>query len=130
MRISARNIHKGTIVDVKKGQTTAHVLIDVGGAVVTASITNESVDELADLTRHRLVIGECGTGRIFDVVVDRRAEELGGLTSRVHARQATFRWFGRRRRFELVAAADDLLERERAWERARIEDDDFVALFG
>lgn len=46
MRISARNILKGTIVDVKKGQTTAHVLIDVGGAVVTASITNESVDEL------------------------------------------------------------------------------------
>jgi molybdopterin-binding protein len=46
MRISARNILKGTIVDVKKGQTTAHVLINVGGAVVTASITNESVDEL------------------------------------------------------------------------------------
>jgi molybdopterin-binding protein len=31
---------------VKKGQTTAHVLIDVGGVVVTASITNESVDDL------------------------------------------------------------------------------------
>jgi molybdopterin-binding protein len=46
MRISARNILKGTIVEVKKGQTTAHVLIDVGGAIVTASITNESVDEL------------------------------------------------------------------------------------
>jgi molybdopterin-binding protein len=46
MRISARNILKGTIVEVKKGQTTAHVMIDVGGAIVTASITNESVDEL------------------------------------------------------------------------------------
>jgi molybdopterin-binding protein len=46
MRISARNILKGTIVDVKKGQTTAHVMIDVGGTIVTASITNESVDEL------------------------------------------------------------------------------------
>jgi len=46
MRISARNILKGTIVEVTKGQTTAHVRIDVGGAVVTASITNESVDEL------------------------------------------------------------------------------------
>ena len=46
MRISARNILKGKIVEVKKGQTTAHVTIDVGGAIVTASITNESVDEL------------------------------------------------------------------------------------
>ena len=46
MRISARNILKGKIVDVVKGQTTAHVTIDVGGAIVTASITNESVDDL------------------------------------------------------------------------------------
>ncbi|HET6320954.1 MAG TPA: TOBE domain-containing protein [Hyphomicrobium sp.] len=46
MRISARNILKGKIVEITKGQTTAHVRIDVGGAVVTASITNESVDDL------------------------------------------------------------------------------------
>jgi molybdopterin-binding protein len=46
MRISARNILKGKIVDVVKGQTTAHVTIDIGGSIVTASITNESVDEL------------------------------------------------------------------------------------
>jgi molybdopterin-binding protein len=46
MKLSARNILKGKIVEVKKGQTTAHVLIDVGGVVVTASITNESVDDL------------------------------------------------------------------------------------
>jgi molybdopterin-binding protein len=46
MRISARNILKGKIVEVEKGQTTAHVMIDVGGAILTASITNESVDEL------------------------------------------------------------------------------------
>jgi molybdopterin-binding protein len=47
MRISARNILKGKIVEVKKGQTTAHVMIDVGGGtIVTASITNESVDDL------------------------------------------------------------------------------------
>ena len=46
MKISARNRLKGTIVEVTKGQTTAHVRIDVGGAVVTASITNEAVDEL------------------------------------------------------------------------------------
>ncbi|HEX4553872.1 MAG TPA: molybdopterin-binding protein [Xanthobacteraceae bacterium] len=46
MKISARNRLKGTIVEVTKGQTTAHVRIDIGGVVVTASITNESVDEL------------------------------------------------------------------------------------
>jgi len=46
MKISARNILKGKIVDVVKGQTTAHVSIDIGGAVVMASITNEAVDEL------------------------------------------------------------------------------------
>jgi len=46
MKLSARNILPGTIVEVKKGQTTAHVRIAVGGAVITASITNEAVDEL------------------------------------------------------------------------------------
>lgn len=46
MKISARNRLKGTIVEVTKGATTAHVRIDVGGSVVTASITNEAVDEL------------------------------------------------------------------------------------
>jgi molybdopterin-binding protein len=46
VKLSARNVIKGKIVEVKKGQTTAHVRIDIGGTVVTASITNESVDEL------------------------------------------------------------------------------------
>ena len=46
MKLSARNSLKGTIVEVKKGQTTAHVRIDIGGTVVTASITNEAVDDL------------------------------------------------------------------------------------
>ena len=46
MKISARNVLKGTVIDVKKGATTAHVRIDVKGAIVTASITNESVDDL------------------------------------------------------------------------------------
>ena len=46
MKLSARNIVKGTIEEVHKGQTTAHVRIDIGGTVVTASITNEAVDEL------------------------------------------------------------------------------------
>jgi len=46
MKLSARNMLKGKIVEVKKGQTTAHVRIDVGGSIVTASITNEAVDDL------------------------------------------------------------------------------------
>ena len=47
MRLSARNQLKGRIVEVTKGQTTAHVRIDIGGGViVTASVTNEAVDEL------------------------------------------------------------------------------------
>ncbi|HEY1542471.1 MAG TPA: TOBE domain-containing protein [Xanthobacteraceae bacterium] len=47
MKLSARNVLKGTIVEVTKGQTTAHVRLDIGGGnVITASITNESVDEL------------------------------------------------------------------------------------
>ena len=54
MKLSARNIIKGKIVEVKKGQTTAHVRIDIGGAVVTSSITNEAVDEL------RLQTGQVG----------------------------------------------------------------------
>jgi molybdopterin-binding protein len=46
MKISARNLLKGKIVDVTKGATTAHVRIDVGGVIVTSSITNAAVDEL------------------------------------------------------------------------------------
>lgn len=47
MRISARNMFKGTIVEVTKGTTTAHVKIDIGGGtVITSSITNQSVDDL------------------------------------------------------------------------------------
>ncbi len=46
MKISARNKLKGKITKVIKGATTSHVLIDVNGATVTASITNESVEDL------------------------------------------------------------------------------------
>jgi molybdopterin-binding protein len=46
MQISARNQLKGRIIEVKKGTTTAHVRIDIGGQIVTAAITNESVDSL------------------------------------------------------------------------------------
>jgi molybdopterin-binding protein len=47
MKLSARNVLTGKVVDVKKGQTTAHVRIDIGGSMITASITNEAVDDLA-----------------------------------------------------------------------------------
>jgi molybdopterin-binding protein len=48
MKLSARNQLKGTIVDVVKGATTSHVRVDIGGGViVTSSITNEAVADLA-----------------------------------------------------------------------------------
>lgn len=44
--LSARNLLKGKITEVKRGATTTHVYIDIGGQILTASITNESADEL------------------------------------------------------------------------------------
>ena len=46
MKLSARNVLQGRIVEITKGATTAHVKIDVGGTVVTSSITNQAVDDL------------------------------------------------------------------------------------
>jgi molybdopterin-binding protein len=47
MKISARNVLKGKVVGIEKGQTTAHVRIDIGGGkIVTSSITNQAVDDL------------------------------------------------------------------------------------
>jgi molybdopterin-binding protein len=47
MRLSARNVVLGTIKNVKKGATTSHVLLEIGGGkVIAASITNEAVGEL------------------------------------------------------------------------------------
>ena len=46
MKISARNVIKGVVVEVVKGATTSHVRIDIGNAVITSAITNEAVDEL------------------------------------------------------------------------------------
>ncbi|WP_036280406.1 molybdopterin-binding protein [Methylocystis sp. ATCC 49242] len=46
MKISARNAFDGVVKAVVKGSTTAHVTIDVNGLTVTASITNESVEDL------------------------------------------------------------------------------------
>ena len=46
MKISARNVLKGKITKVVKGATTSHIFIEVNGATVTSSITNEAVDDL------------------------------------------------------------------------------------
>jgi molybdopterin-binding protein len=47
MKLSARNQIRGKVTAVQKGQTTAHVRIDIGnGVVITSSITNEAVDDL------------------------------------------------------------------------------------
>jgi molybdopterin-binding protein len=47
MKLSARNVIKGNVLEVKRGQTTAHVKLDVGGGIViTSSITMAAVDEL------------------------------------------------------------------------------------
>ena len=47
MHLSARNQIKGTVRQVTKGATTAHVRVDIGGGqIVTSSITNEAIDEL------------------------------------------------------------------------------------
>ena len=57
MRLSARNQLKGTVIEMKKGATTSHVRVDIGGGkIVTASITNEAVDELSIKTRDIAVI--------------------------------------------------------------------------
>jgi molybdopterin-binding protein len=48
MKLSARNQIKGRVTTVQKGQTTGHVRIDIGnGVIVTSSITNEAIDDLA-----------------------------------------------------------------------------------
>jgi molybdopterin-binding protein len=47
VKLSARNTLSGKIVELRMGQTTSHVKIDIGGDhIITASITNEAVDEL------------------------------------------------------------------------------------
>lgn len=48
MKLSARNQLKGVICEIKKGMTTAVVKIEVRNpAVISASITNDALEELA-----------------------------------------------------------------------------------
>ncbi len=46
MRLSARNRLQGIVVEIVTGAVTSHVRLNVGGATVTSSITNEAVEEL------------------------------------------------------------------------------------
>ena len=47
MKLSARNVFEGKVVAVEKGATTAHVRIEIAaGVVITASITNDAVEDL------------------------------------------------------------------------------------
>ena len=48
MKLSARNVLKGKIIVVKKGATTARVRIAITGVtVITSTITNEAIHDLA-----------------------------------------------------------------------------------
>jgi molybdopterin-binding protein len=46
MHTSTHNLLKGTVAKVKKGEATAVVLLDLGGAIVAASLTNIAADDL------------------------------------------------------------------------------------
>ncbi len=48
MKLSARNQLPGKVVEVTKGVTTSNIRVDIGGGqIVTSSITNTAVDDLA-----------------------------------------------------------------------------------
>jgi molybdopterin-binding protein len=46
MKISARNVLAGKVLEIVTGTVTSHVKIAVGAATVTAAITNEAVVDL------------------------------------------------------------------------------------
>ena len=47
MKISARNQIRGTVVSIRPGAVNGAVKVDVGGQLVTASITEEAIADLA-----------------------------------------------------------------------------------
>jgi molybdopterin-binding protein len=66
MKLSARNIMPGKVVAITRGVTTSHVKLEVSpGFVITASITNDAVDELG------LTVGHAATAIVksSDVIV-------------------------------------------------------------
>lgn len=46
MKLSARNVLPGVVMEITRGAVTSHVRLHVDGAEVTASITNEAVEDL------------------------------------------------------------------------------------
>jgi molybdopterin-binding protein len=47
MKLSARNVLKGQVVEIKKGAIAAQVQVDIGaGNVITSMITVDAVDDL------------------------------------------------------------------------------------
>ena len=47
MKLSARNLLKGTVVDVRKDDVAAQIQVDIGGGnVVTSTITTDSANRL------------------------------------------------------------------------------------
>ena len=47
MKLSARNVLKGTVVEVKKGAVAAQVRVDIGGGtLLTSMITVDAVEDL------------------------------------------------------------------------------------
>ena len=47
MKLSARNVLNGKVVEVKKGAVAAQVRVDIGGGnVITSMITVDAVDDL------------------------------------------------------------------------------------
>jgi len=47
MKLSARNVLKGKVVEIKKGAVAAQVRVDVGGGnVITSTVTVDAVDDL------------------------------------------------------------------------------------
>ncbi|MFA5214690.1 molybdopterin-binding protein [Sulfuricurvum sp.] len=46
MKTSARNELKGSITEIKAGQINSEIVLSVGGVVLKAVITNESVEEM------------------------------------------------------------------------------------
>jgi len=69
LKISARSQLKGTITEIVKGSTTAHVKLDLGGAIVISAISNAAVDEF------KLAVGP----QAYAVVEDFRRDDRDRL---------------------------------------------------